>query len=179
MLIYDQRAVQSRCCSGFLLRTGREISRRSVGNVVDPFNLADQYGVDQMRYFFLREVPFGQDGNSDREAMVARIDADLADDLSDPAQRSAVDDIAKQVGGVSRSPGELTDNDKAIGWRRPNGIAMLETLRTAMATQHIASMAERGGVVRGCRSQPRSPGEATWALAKTVGAAENRGVRDG
>ena len=61
---------------GFLFSRGEKMSK-SVGNVVDPFNLADQYGVDQVRYFFLREVPFGQDGNYSHEMIVARINADL------------------------------------------------------------------------------------------------------
>ena len=61
---------------GFLFNRGEKMSK-SVGNVVDPFNLADQYGVDQMRYFFLREVPFGQDGNYSHEAIINRINADL------------------------------------------------------------------------------------------------------
>ena len=61
---------------------------KSVGNVIDPFALADAYGVDQLRYFFLREVPFGQDGNYSHEAIVDRINADLANDLGNLAQRS-------------------------------------------------------------------------------------------
>ena len=61
---------------------------KSVGNVVDPFALVDAYGVDQLRYFFLREVPFGQDGNYSHEAIVNRINADLANDLGNLAQRS-------------------------------------------------------------------------------------------
>ena len=61
---------------------------KSVGNVIDPFALADAYGVDQLRYFFLREVPFGQDGNYSHEAIVNRINADLANDLGNLAQRS-------------------------------------------------------------------------------------------
>ena len=61
---------------------------KSVGNVVDPFALAKHYGVDQMRYFFLREVPFGQDGSYSHEAIVNRINADLANDLGNLAQRS-------------------------------------------------------------------------------------------
>ncbi|MDO9563082.1 MAG: methionine--tRNA ligase, partial [Bradyrhizobium sp.] len=72
---------------GFLFSRGEKMSK-SLGNVVDPFNLADQYGVDQVRYFFLREVPFGQDGNYNHEAIVARINADLANDLGNLAQRS-------------------------------------------------------------------------------------------
>ena len=72
---------------GFLFNRGEKMSK-SVGNVVDPFNLAAQYGVDQMRYFFLREVPFGQDGSYNHEAIVARINADLANDFGNLAQRS-------------------------------------------------------------------------------------------
>ena len=72
---------------GFLFNRGEKMSK-SVGNVVDPFALADAYGVDQLRYFFLREVPFGQDGNYSHEAIVNRINADLANDLGNLAQRS-------------------------------------------------------------------------------------------
>ena len=74
-------------CHGFLFNRGEKMSK-SVGNVIDPFALADAYGVDQLRYFFLREVPFGQDGNYSHEAIVNRINADLANDLGNLAQRS-------------------------------------------------------------------------------------------
>src|SRR3954452_14841978 len=65
---------------GFLFNRGEKMSQ-SVGNVIDPFTMTDAYGVDQFRYFFLREVPFGQDGNYSHEAIVNRINADLANDL--------------------------------------------------------------------------------------------------
>ena len=93
---------------GFLFSRGEKMSK-SVGNVVDPFNLADQYGVDQVRYFFLREVPFGQDGNYNHEAIVARINADLANDLGNLAQRS-LSMISKQLGGVLPEPGAFSDS---------------------------------------------------------------------
>ncbi len=67
---------------GFLFNRGEKMSK-SVGNVVDPFTMADAYGVDQLRYFFLREIPFGQDGNYSHEAIVNRINADLANDHRD------------------------------------------------------------------------------------------------
>ena len=82
---------------------------KSVGNVVDPFALVDAYGVDQLRYFFLREVPFGQDGNYSHEAIVNRINADLANDLGNLAQRS-LSMIAKQLGGVLPAPGAFSDD---------------------------------------------------------------------
>jgi methionyl-tRNA synthetase len=86
---------------------------KSVGNVVGPAELTDRYGVDQVRYFFLREVPFGQDGNYSHEAIVNRINADLANDLGNLAQRS-LSMIAKNCEGRAPSPGPLSPEDQAI-----------------------------------------------------------------
>jgi methionyl-tRNA synthetase len=146
---------------GFLFNRGEKMSK-SVGNVVDPFNLADQYGVDQMRYFFLREVPFGQDGNYNHEAIVARINADLANDLGNLAQRS-LSMIAKQLEGVLPEPGEFTDNDKAI---LAMADGMLEASRTAMATQQIHQWLNAVWLVV-AEANRYFAGEAPWALAKT------------
>jgi methionyl-tRNA synthetase len=146
---------------GFLFNRGEKMSK-SVGNVVDPFNLADQYGVDQMRYFFLREVPFGQDGNYNHEAIVARINADLANDLGNLAQRS-LSMIAKQLEGVLPEPGEFTDNDKEI---LAEADAMLAASRIAMASQQIHQWLN---VVWSVVAEANRyfAGEAPWALAKT------------
>lgn len=146
---------------GFLFNRGEKMSK-SVGNVVDPFDLADQYGVDQMRYFFLREVPFGQDGNYNHDAIVARINADLANDLGNLAQRS-LSMIAKQLGGVLPEPGEFTDNDKAI---LAMADGMLEASRTAMATQQIHQWLNAVWTVV-AEANRYFAGEAPWALAKT------------
>jgi hypothetical protein len=89
---------------GFLFNRGEKMSK-SVGNVIDPFALADAYGVDQLRYFFLREVPFGQDGNYSHEAIVNRINADLANDLGNLAQRSLT--MVAQLGGVNCRAGRV------------------------------------------------------------------------
>lgn len=97
---------------GFLLSKGEKMSK-SLGNVVDPFGLADSYGVDQLRYFFLREVSFGQDGNYSHEAIVGRINADLANDLGNLAQRS-LSMIAKNCEGRVPPAGAFTDADKAM-----------------------------------------------------------------
>jgi methionyl-tRNA synthetase len=88
---------------GFLYNRGEKMSK-SVGNVVDPFVLVGDYGVDQLRYFLLREVPFGQDGNYSRDGIVQRINADLANDLGNLAQRS-LSMIAKNCGGVGGGEG--------------------------------------------------------------------------
>jgi methionyl-tRNA synthetase len=97
---------------GFLFNRGEKMSK-SVGNVIDPFALADAYGVDPLRYFFLREVPFGQDGNYSHEAIVNRINADLSNDLGNLAQRS-LSMIGKAFGGRLPEPGEFTAADKMI-----------------------------------------------------------------
>lgn len=105
---------------GFLFNRGEKMSK-SVGNVIDPIALAEHYGVDQMRYFFLREVPFGQDGNYSHEAIVNRINADLANDLGNLAQRS-LSMIAKNCEGRAPQPGALSDADRAIldqAWSLP------------------------------------------------------------
>lgn len=146
---------------GFLFNRGEKMSK-SVGNVVDPFNLAEQYGVDQMRYFFLREVPFGQDGNYNHEAIVARINADLANDLGNLAQRS-LSMIAKQLGGVLPEPGEFSDNDKAI---LAMADGMIAASREAMATQQIHHWLNAVWAVV-AEANRYFAGEAPWALAKT------------
>ncbi len=146
---------------GFLFSRGEKMSK-SVGNVVDPFNLADQYGVDQIRYFFLREVAFGQDGNYNHEAIVARINADLANDLGNLAQRS-LSMISKQLGGVLPTPGALSDNDKAILEQTDGMIALA---REAMATQQIHQWLNAVWAVV-AEANRYFAGEAPWALAKT------------
>jgi methionyl-tRNA synthetase len=97
---------------GFLFNRGEKMSK-SVGNVIDPFALAEAYGVDQLRYFFLREVPFGQDGNYSHEAIVNRINADLANDLGNLAQRS-LSMIDRNCDGALPAPGDLTQADEAL-----------------------------------------------------------------
>jgi methionyl-tRNA synthetase len=146
---------------GFLFNRGEKMSK-SVGNVVDPFNLADQYGVDQMRYFFLREVSYGQDGSYNHEAIVARINADLANDLGNLAQRS-LSMIAKQFGGLLPEAGEFSDNDKAILSQADGMIALA---RDAMATQQIHSYLNAVWAVV-AEANRYFAGEAPWALAKT------------
>ena len=146
---------------GFLFNRGEKMSK-SVGNVVDPFNLAEQYGVDQLRYFLLREVSFGQDGSYSHEAIVNRTNADLANDLGNLAQRS-LSMIAKQYAGVLPTPGDFSDNDKAI---LAQADAMLEQARTAMATQQIHQALNAIWAVV-AEANRYFAGEAPWALAKT------------
>jgi len=97
---------------GFLLNRGEKMSK-SVGNVVDPINLVDTFGLDQVRYFFLREVPFGQDGSYSEDAIIGRINADLANELGNLAQRS-LSMVAKNLDGIVPEPSEFTADDKAL-----------------------------------------------------------------
>src|SRR5215813_8641643 len=146
---------------GFLFNRGEKMSK-SVGNVVDPFTMADAYGVDQFRYFFLREVPFGQDGNYSHEAIVNRINADLANDLGNLAQRS-LSMIGKAFGGTLPKPSAFSDTDKTILMAADTMIgAAREHMRTQQLHQVLNSV---WAVVADANRYFAS--EAPWALAKT------------
>ncbi len=146
---------------GFLFNRGEKMSK-SVGNVVDPFALADAYGVDQLRYFLLREVPFGQDGSYSHEAIVARINADLANDLGNLAQRS-LSIIAKGRGGKLPTPGAFSEADKTI---LATADALIGKAREAMKTQQLHQVLNAAWAVVADANRYFA-GEAPWALAKT------------
>ncbi|MEX3609656.1 methionine--tRNA ligase [Rothia sp. LK2588] len=97
---------------GFLLVDGEKMSK-SVGNVVDPSDLVDSFGLDPLRFFLLREVSFGQDGSYSAEGIKNRINSDLSNDLGNLAQRS-LSMIAKNCGSVVPQPGEFTAEDDAM-----------------------------------------------------------------
>jgi methionyl-tRNA synthetase len=146
---------------GFLFNRGEKMSK-SVGNVIDPFALADAYGVDQLRYFFLREVPFGQDGNYSHEVIVNRINADLANDLGNLAQRSLTM-IARQLGGMLPKPGAFSAADTAI---LAAADGMIGKAREAMRTQQLHHVLSAVWAVVADANRYFA-GEAPWALAKT------------
>ncbi|MET3659933.1 methionine--tRNA ligase [Aquamicrobium ahrensii] len=146
---------------GFLFNRGEKMSK-SLGNVIDPFTMVEHYGLDQVRYFFLREVPFGQDGSYSHEAIVNRTNADLANDLGNLAQRS-LSMIAKNCGGTVPARGELTDPDSAILAQAADALA---TARKAMSEQAIhQALAAIFGVV--AEANRYFAGQEPWALKKT------------
>jgi len=146
---------------GFLFNRGEKMSK-SVGNVVDPFTMADAYGVDQLRFFFLREIPFGQDGNYSHEAIVNRINADLANDLGNLAQRS-LSMVGKAFGGVLPTPGEFTAEDKTI---LAAADGMIGIAREHMKTQQLHQVLNAVWAVVADANRYFAS-EAPWAKAKT------------
>jgi len=146
---------------GFLFNRGEKMSK-SVGNVIDPFDLATTYGVDAIRYFFLREVSFGQDGSYSHEAIVGRINADLANDLGNLAQRS-LSMIAKNLDGVVPQPGPLSPEDEAM-LALADGV--LEKAREAMRAQAIHTYLNAVWAVV-AEANRYFAAQAPWALRKT------------
>jgi methionyl-tRNA synthetase len=146
---------------GFVLVKGEKMSK-SVGNVLDPFDLVKAYGTDPLRYFFLREIAFGQDGSFSHEAMVARINADLANDLGNLAQRS-LSIVAKNCEGRVPTPGVLTVEDRAL---LAAADALPQKARAAMADYALHTvLAETFAVVADANRYFAA--QEPWKLAKT------------
>lgn len=146
---------------GFLQSQGEKMSK-SLGNVVSPLDLVERYGLDQVRYFFMREVPFGADGNYSHESLVNRTNADLANDLGNLAQRS-LSMIAKNCGGTIPAPGVFTDADHGI---LGDAEAMLDKARAHMEMQAIhLALGEVWKLVADANRYFAE--QQPWALAKT------------
>jgi len=112
---------------GWWTNEGEKISK-SLGNVIEPHALIETYGLDAVRYFLMREVPFGNDGDFSHRAMVARINGDLANDFGNLAQR-VLSMIARNCDGKVPEPGPFTDEDRALLDRAE---ALLDDIRAAM-----------------------------------------------
>jgi methionyl-tRNA synthetase len=146
---------------GFLLNKGEKMSK-SLGNVVDPFNLVEHFGLDQIRYFFLREVSFGQDGSYSEEGIATRINSDLANGIGNLASRS-LSMIVKNCDGHIPVCGALTDEDKAM---LAAADALLEITRDEMGKQMIhRALAAIIAVVS--ETDRYFAGQEPWALKKT------------
>jgi len=97
---------------GFLTMHGQKMSK-STGNVMNALDMVETYGADVLRYFFMRHVPFGSDGNFDHAMLIKRVNADLANDLGNLAQRS-LSMIAKNCNGILPQADPLTKADEAL-----------------------------------------------------------------
>ena len=146
---------------GFLLNKGEKMSK-SLGNVVDPVNLVNHFGLDQVRYFFLREVSFGQDGSYSEEAIGTRINSDLANGIGNLASRS-LSMIVKNCDGKIPECGPLTDEDKAL---LAQADALLASTRDDMGKQLIhRALASIISVVS--ETDRYFASQEPWALKKT------------
>lgn len=146
---------------GFLTIEGQKMSK-SLGNVVTPDAMRETYGLDQMRYFLMREVPYGNDGSVTPEAIVQRINSDLANDLGNLGQR-VLTMIARNCGGRVPEPGEFTAEDEALF---AAAAALLDETRHAMEDLAIHRMLEAIWRVVGDANR-YVDAQAPWALRKT------------
>ncbi|GFZ90949.1 methionine--tRNA ligase [Nesterenkonia alkaliphila] len=153
---------------GHLHNAGVKMSK-SIGNVVAPSAWVDTYGLDPVRFFLLREFPYGQDGSYTHEAVVGRKNSDLANNLGNLAQRS-LSMIAKNCQGAIPEPGQLTEADQAI---LEQASSLLETSRKAYEVQEFHKALERTWHVLG-ETNAYFAEAAPWKLAKGDAAEQQR-----
>ena len=147
---------------GFLLNRGQKESK-SLGNVTDPGELAERFGVDPLRYFLLREFTFGQDGGWSPEAIVGRNNAELANSFGNLAQR-VTSFIAKNCGGSVSAQVPVLDVDRAL--REKVQRACAEELPAAFESLAFSAGLEAWmQAVFACNAYVDE--QAPWALRKT------------
>ncbi len=146
---------------GWWTNEGQKISK-STGNVIDPLQLVARYGLDQLRYFLLREIPFGQDGDFSHRSMVHRMNGDLANDFGNLAQR-VLSMINKNHDGAMPPLGRLTDSDRAL--LKSSG-ELLGKTRVLMEEQAFHRALESIWQVIGDANRYVDE-QAPWALKKT------------
>ncbi len=149
---------------------GQKMSK-SLQNVVEPNMLIDKYGVDAVRYFLMREVPFGLDGDFSHSALVHRINSDLANDLGNLLNRSTAM-VNKYFGGTVQQPAELADIDKAFRTKTEEMLnlveACMEDLAFSKALQAIWEVISAGNKY--------IDETAPWSLAKDPDQKERLGT---
>jgi len=162
---------------GWWTNEGQKISK-SLGNVIDPLQLIEKYGLDQVRYFLLREIPFGADGDYSHRAMVGRMNSELANDYGNLAQRT-LSMIFKNCAGAIPTPGPLNEDDHAL---LDAAYGLLEKSRDALDRQlfhealeaiWVVVRAANGYVDRQApwglkKTDPERMGTVLWVLAETI-----------
>ena len=146
---------------GFFFNKGEKMSK-STGNVISHVDLIERYGLDQVRYFMMREVPFGSDGSFTHETIAGRMNADLANDLGNLAQRS-LSMVNKNCNAQVPNCGPLSENDKAI-------LAQADAMLAEVRAHHAATAISKAMDVvwkTVAEANRYFAGEAPWALKKT------------
>ncbi|MCH7942507.1 MAG: methionine--tRNA ligase, partial [Proteobacteria bacterium] len=141
---------------------GEKMSK-SLGNAIEPLALVEQYGLDQIRYFLLREVPFGNDGDFSHRALIGRINGDLANDFGNLAQR-VLSMIAKNCEGRVPEPGAFHDDDQAL---LDSAGGLLDIMRDHLRRQEFHSALIAQWRVIG-EANRYIDAQAPWALRKTA-----------
>ncbi|MET0898152.1 MAG: methionine--tRNA ligase [Mycobacterium sp.] len=153
---------------GFLFNRGEKMSK-SLGNSVDPIALVDAFGLDQLRYFLLREVPFGQDGSYSEEAIISRINTDLANELGNLAQR-CLSMVAKNLDSRVPDPGAFSAEDSAL---LAEADGLLEKARRAFDQQAMHQALETIWLTLGAANRYFSSQE-PWVLRKSAEPADQQ-----
>lgn len=146
---------------GWWMSEGEKMSK-SLGNVIAPKDLIDTYGLDATRYFLMREVAFGQDGNFARAGMIARINSNLANDYGNLVQR-VLSQINKNCAAAVPAPGALTAADEAL---LSSARGLLTIARAEMAQQALSKVLDAIWQVIGDANRYVDE-QAPWALKKT------------
>lgn len=123
---------------GWWTKDGEKISK-SLGNAIDPRKLVETYGLDPVRYFFLREVPFGNDGDFSDSALIGRLNSDLANSYGNLVQR-VLSFIAKSCGGIVPKPEAMMLEDESLLSKAAD---LLPLLRTNIQKQHLHKVIEQ------------------------------------
>ena len=146
---------------GWWTNEGQKISK-SLGNVIDPVELVKTYGLDPVRYFLLREVPFGNDGDFQKRALVGRLNGDLANAYGNLCQR-VLSIVAKNCGEKVPAKGTLTEADTAL-LDRAKGLLAIVRAELDEQAFHRALIAIWEVIADANRYVDA---QAPWALAKT------------
>jgi methionyl-tRNA synthetase len=147
--------------NGWWTVEGEKMSK-SVGNVIDPRTLADEFGLDVLRYFLLREMPFGNDGDFNRRALITRMNSELANDLGNLAQRS-LSLIARNCGGILPERSPATDDDAEMA---AAVAALPDAMRPKLLRQAYGeALDEAWKVIRAANGYVDH--QAPWVLRKT------------
>jgi methionyl-tRNA synthetase len=146
---------------GWWVVDGEKMSK-SLGNVVEPRKLAETFGLDQIRYFLMREKPFGGDGSLSHQAIITRVNVELANDLGNLAQRTLTL-IARNCGGKLPGRGPATGDDQAL---LHAATALAALMRATMDEQAFhEGLEEVWKVIRAANAYIDH--QAPWALART------------